>query len=119
MFSISEVIDMAVQLEKNGEWICRSAMDYVSDAGLKQLLEWMAEEENRHAKWLSSLSATAVKICLFQERITCFLGLVPGLPVFSIAGRHPGPLQEGRWFSRLHSLKQRQTTGSLVFHRFG
>ena len=62
MFSISEVIDIAVQLEKNGEQIYRSALESVSDAGLKQLLEWMAEEESRHAKWFSALRGTAVVI---------------------------------------------------------
>ena len=60
MFSISEVIDMAVQLERNGERIYRSALDNVKDAGLKQLLEWMADEENRHAKWFSALRGQSV-----------------------------------------------------------
>ena len=62
MFSISEVIDMAVQLERNGERIYRSAGDNVRDAGLKQLLEWMADEENRHAKWFSALRGASVII---------------------------------------------------------
>ena len=51
---------MAVQLEKNGERIYRSALDNVRDAVLKQLLAWMADEENRHAKWFSAIRGTSV-----------------------------------------------------------
>lgn len=55
MFSFSEIIDMAIQLEKNGEQVYLAALDYVDDAGLKQLLEWMAQEERNHAKWFADL----------------------------------------------------------------
>lgn len=47
---------MAVQLEKNGEQIYRCAVDQADDPGLKQLLEWMAEEERQHAKWFLGLN---------------------------------------------------------------
>lgn len=58
MFSFSEVIDMAVQIEKNGEQTYLAALDHIHDAGLKQLLEWIAEEERRHAKWFADLKGT-------------------------------------------------------------
>jgi len=60
LFSISEIIGMAVQIERNGERIYRSALDNVGNAGLKQLLAWMADEENRHAKWFSALRGMSV-----------------------------------------------------------
>jgi rubrerythrin len=81
LFSISEVIDMAVQLERNGERIYRSALDNVRDAGLKHLLAWMADEENRHAKWFSALRSTSVIIedndalkAMNQSLVDDFLG---------------------------------------------
>lgn len=55
MFSFSEILDMAVQIEKNGERIYLAAVDHTGDAGLKQLLEWMAQEEKHHAKWFEEL----------------------------------------------------------------
>ena len=58
MFSFSEVIDMAVQIEKNGEQTYLAALDHIHDAGLKQLLEWIAEEERHHAKWFADLKGT-------------------------------------------------------------
>ena len=58
LFSFSEVLDMAIQLEENGEQVYRAALDHIDDAGLKQLLEWMAEEERHHAKWFTDLKET-------------------------------------------------------------
>ena len=58
MFSFSEVIDMAIKLEKNGEQVYLAALDHVGDASLKQLLEWMAQEERHHAKWFADLKGT-------------------------------------------------------------
>jgi len=59
LFSFSEVIDLAVQIEKNGEQTYLTAMDHIDDAGLKQLLKWIAEEESLHAKWFADLKATS------------------------------------------------------------
>lgn len=55
VFSFEEVIDMAVQIEKNGEKVYLAAVDHTDNPRLKQLLEWMAEEERHHAKWFEGL----------------------------------------------------------------
>jgi rubrerythrin len=59
LFSFSEVIDLAVQIEKNGEQTYLAAIDHIEDPGLKQLLEWIAQEERHHAKWFADLKVTA------------------------------------------------------------
>jgi len=46
---------MAIKLEKNGEAVYRSAIEKVSNPELVSLLEWMADEEVKHAKWFSNL----------------------------------------------------------------
>jgi rubrerythrin len=55
MFSILEIIDIAIQLEKNGEKVYRQATGQVRDEELKQILAWFADEEIRHADFFSSL----------------------------------------------------------------
>ncbi len=55
MFAIKEIIDMAIRIEKNGEAVYRSAVEKISNPALVSLLEWMADEEDRHAKWFSDL----------------------------------------------------------------
>ena len=51
MFSVNEILDMAIQLEKNGESVDRNAVDKVTNADLISLLIWMADEEANHRRW--------------------------------------------------------------------
>jgi len=58
LFSINEIIDLAVQIEQNGEKLLRSAQKEVSEPELVSLLQWMENEERQHAEWFSQLSPT-------------------------------------------------------------
>ena len=51
MFAISEIYDLAIQIEKNGEAFYRDASNKFSHPGLNTLLQWLAEEEIEHQKW--------------------------------------------------------------------
>lgn len=55
MFSAREVLDIAIQIERNGEKIYRDAVAVVSDESLCSTLKWMAEEERSHAGWFAEL----------------------------------------------------------------
>lgn len=55
MFSAAEIIDFAVQIEQNGEKLCREAACKKIDPDLTFLLEWMAEQETQHIQWFLSL----------------------------------------------------------------
>ena len=55
MFSASELLDMAIKLERNGEAVYRDAIEKVSKPELISLLEWMADEEVKHATFFSEL----------------------------------------------------------------
>jgi rubrerythrin len=55
LFSIAEIVDIAVQIEKNGEATYRNAVQKISDPSLVRLLEWMADEEANHIQWLLDL----------------------------------------------------------------
>lgn len=59
MFTIQEILDMAIRIEKNGEAVYRDAIGNISDPGLESLLEWMADEEVGHASWLAELKEAA------------------------------------------------------------
>ena len=60
MFLIHEILDLAIRLEKNGESVYRNAVDKASKPDLVSLLEWMAEEEVKHARWFSNLKQKVV-----------------------------------------------------------
>lgn len=55
MFSIGEILDLAIVIEKNGEAVYRGALEAVEEPDLKKVLEWLAEEESRHIEWFSRL----------------------------------------------------------------
>ena len=55
MFTIKEILDMAIRIEKNGEAVYRNAIEKISNPALVSLLKWMADEEVNHAKWFSKL----------------------------------------------------------------
>ncbi|MFZ0610800.1 MAG: ferritin family protein [Desulfobacterales bacterium] len=60
VFSANEILDMAIRLEKNGETIYRDAIEKVRDPDLSLLLEWMADEEARHAHWFSKMRSRLI-----------------------------------------------------------
>ena len=55
MFSVREILDLAIQLEKNGESVYRNAVDRVTEPDLVSLLIWMADEEVQHRRWFSEV----------------------------------------------------------------
>ncbi len=48
MFSASEILDLAIQIEENGEHFYREAMKKFSDQTLQEMLFWFAKQEKRH-----------------------------------------------------------------------
>ncbi len=48
MFTVSELFDLAIQVEVNGERFYRYAMERVKGDSLKNLLGWLADRELLH-----------------------------------------------------------------------
>jgi len=57
MFSIREIIDIAIKIEKNGENFYREAMEKVPNKALKLVLLFLADQEHEHIKWFEKLKA--------------------------------------------------------------
>lgn len=55
MFTINDILELAIRLEKNGEKVYRDAIEHVDNEVFKNLLVWTVEEEERHAKWFTTL----------------------------------------------------------------
>lgn len=56
MFSMKDICDVAIQIEKNGEQVYRNAQAETNNDKLRKLLGWMADEENQHALWFAKLA---------------------------------------------------------------
>ena len=55
MFTIGDIRNIAIQIEKNGEETYRKASKAAKDPKVAEVLAWMADEEKRHAKWFTNL----------------------------------------------------------------
>jgi rubrerythrin len=56
MYSCNDLIDLAIQIEKNGEKTLRKAQEKISNPKLIPLLQSLADEEVQHAAWFSNLN---------------------------------------------------------------
>jgi rubrerythrin len=61
MFTSLDILDVAVQLERNGEKIFRDAARAVENAELSELLEWMADQEKEHVEYFENMKTTVTK----------------------------------------------------------
>ncbi|MGD8388540.1 MAG: ferritin family protein [Desulfobacteraceae bacterium] len=57
MFTIDEILELAIQLEKNGEAVYRDALSRVDDSDLAFALGWLADDEARHIETFSRMKA--------------------------------------------------------------
>ena len=87
MFTLSEIIDLAIRIEKNGENAYRKAQEEVSNPSLASMLQWLAEEEVEHVKWFTQLkekTATLAEDPKLEEMGKAILQGVLGDQAFSI-----------------------------------
>lgn len=57
MFRITDIRNIAIQIEKNGEASYRQAAAHVTDQKLSDIFTWMADEEQRHREWFEELQS--------------------------------------------------------------
>jgi rubrerythrin len=54
MFTVGDIRNIAIQIEKNGEETYRKASKSAKNPQVAEVLAWMADEEKRHAKWFTT-----------------------------------------------------------------
>lgn len=57
MFRITDIRNIAIQIEKNGEASYRQAAEHATDQKIKEVFAWMADEEQRHREWFEKLQS--------------------------------------------------------------
>ncbi|MEW5910653.1 MAG: ferritin family protein, partial [Thermodesulfobacteriota bacterium] len=55
MFSKLEILEIAIRLEENGEKRYATAAREIRHPALRNICDWMATEEQKHAKFFSDL----------------------------------------------------------------
>jgi rubrerythrin len=71
LFSLRDIIAVAVQIENNGEEIYRNATRRSASGTLSELLSWIADEEARHGEWFEELGRKtgAVQVDSAMEKL--------------------------------------------------
>lgn len=50
---MDDLFDIAIKMERNGEAIYLDSLSRIDKSEIKELLQWMADEEARHRKWFT------------------------------------------------------------------
>ncbi len=58
MFTMADIREIAVQIERNGEDAYRKAAESVNDSALSEIFKWMAEEEKVHRAFFSTIESS-------------------------------------------------------------
>jgi rubrerythrin len=58
MFTIADIREIAVQIERNGEAAYRQAAETVKDSAVSEIFTWMAEEEKVHRAFFSTMESS-------------------------------------------------------------
>lgn len=89
MFSDSEIFDIAIQLEENGERFYRQAVLQVKSEDLRELLIWLAEQEMHHRE-----SFVQMKSCVKRTPEGRWAEAASGAILQSVMGEHALSLDE-------------------------
>ena len=89
MFNLRDILDMAIQIERNGEAVYRKALARAADPELVEMLSWMAEEESRHARHFD-----AIRQRLTTEADNLLMDELGRLMMESIVGNRSFSLEE-------------------------
>ena len=90
MFSVEDICNIAIQIEKNGEKVYRDAQVKAHDAKLKELLRGIADDEKRHIKWFQSLARNirqTAKHPQIKELGKSLLQDIIGIQTFSLTSK--------------------------------
>lgn len=61
MFTIGDILDLAILIENNGETVYRDAAKKISNLSLISMLQWLADEEAEHAARFGEMKEKAEK----------------------------------------------------------
>lgn len=57
MFTIADIRNIAIQIERNGEETYRQAAQETSDPSIASILNRLADDENKHGQWFASIQS--------------------------------------------------------------
>jgi rubrerythrin len=96
MFSLHEIYDLAIRIEKNGERFYRKATAHFPNEGLKSMLNRLAEDEVKHAEFFARKKETLrfkPEDPEMEETASAILQGILGDQTFSLKEANPADLE--------------------------
>jgi rubrerythrin len=69
VFTVTDLSDIAIQIENNGKETYRRASRAATDPEIAKMLAWLADEEERHANWFAGLPVTSRTLSAEEQEI--------------------------------------------------
>jgi rubrerythrin len=120
MFNLRDVLDMAIQIERNGEAVYRRALTRTEDPELIEMLTWMAGEESRHAGHFSDIRqrmAMEGDNILMDELGTLMLESIVGNRSFSLEDVDFSKIEEVHDLLKIMIRFEKDTVGFYYLFR--
>lgn len=112
MFSITEIIELAVQIEKNGERSYRRVQQETRDEALKSMLGLLAEEEGDHQQWFRDLKNRIISKAVDPDLEEMARGLFQGIlgeKAFALDELNPADLSDLRALLQISAEFEKDT----------
>ena len=75
MFTMDDLFDIAIKMEKNGESVYMDSVGRMDRPDLKKVLQWMADEEAGHREWFKT-QKNKLKLEIDEQQLK---EMVPGI----------------------------------------
>lgn len=114
MFTIRDVLDLAIQIETNAERVYRRFVEHSSTPALSERLIWMADQETQHARWFADMRQgldQPVEDLRMVEMGRELLSQVMGAQSFSLGEARIGSIRDAHDLLTLIMQFERDTIG--------
>lgn len=118
MFTVEDIRNIAVQIEKNGEESYRSAGRMAKDPETARIMTWMADEEKSHREWFENLRSDRDLTAEQQEMAALGKSLLQDMIKGNTFLLAQDELEEAESFIAVLSRSQVFEQDTILFYEF-
>jgi rubrerythrin len=118
MFTVGDIRNIAIQIEKNGEETYRNASKAAKDPNVAEILAWMAEEEKRHAKWFTNLQSNKPLSPEQQEMESVGRSLLQDMIKGNSFSLDENELQNAKNYEEVLAMSKSFELDTILFYEF-
>ena len=118
MFTVADIRDIAIQIERNGEKSYREAAENAASPEIAEMFNWMADEEKRHAQWFETIQSEAALTEEQQELEKMGRRLLQDMVEGQTFSLEQGELVKATSFQEMISCSKGFEKDTILFYEF-